>query len=246
MATCATPPSSVPIAIPAIGGRPTSGMSGTTANAQKMVATLNIAGESDGMKKRCSEFSMPISATATATVVRNGSMIRVSCVVSSSFPGTAANSAPAIARVIGSANTMPSTTRMVVISSSALMTRLPRRQAASRPREASVRVNVGTKAAVIAPSAKRSRTRLGMRKATLNASIAGPVLAPKRAATTISRTTPSTRLASVARLMRPAERASPPFADMEEVDCGRVEAATSPSVVLPSDVIACCQRTTGS
>ena len=63
---------------------------------------MNIAGESAGMKNRCSEFSIPIIATATATVVRNGSMIRVSSVVSSSFPGTAANSSPdAIARVIG-------------------------------------------------------------------------------------------------------------------------------------------------
>ena len=50
-------------------------MSGTSANAQKIVATLNIAGESAGMKNRRSEFSMPITATATATVVRNGSMI---------------------------------------------------------------------------------------------------------------------------------------------------------------------------
>ena len=37
---------------------------------------------------------MPIIATATATVVRNGSMIRVSCVVSSSLPGTPTNSSP--------------------------------------------------------------------------------------------------------------------------------------------------------
>jgi hypothetical protein len=38
-------------------------------------------------------------------------------------------------------------------------------------------VKAGTKAAVIAPSAKRSRSRFGIRKATLYASIAA--LAPK-------------------------------------------------------------------
>ncbi len=54
-----------------------------------MVATLNIAGDSAGMKNRWSEFSMPITAAAIATNVRNGSMIRVSRTVSSSFPGTA-------------------------------------------------------------------------------------------------------------------------------------------------------------
>ena len=66
-------------------------ISGTSRNAHRIVATLNIAGESAGRKKRRSEFNMPIIATATATVVRNGIMIRVSCVVSSSFPGTAVN-----------------------------------------------------------------------------------------------------------------------------------------------------------
>ena len=58
------------------------------------MATLNIAGDSAGMKNRCSEFSIPIIATATATVVRNGSIIRVSSVVSSSFPGTAGELVP--------------------------------------------------------------------------------------------------------------------------------------------------------
>ncbi len=183
-------------------------MSGTIATAEKIDATLNIAGDTAGMKNRCSAFSMPISATATATVVRKGSMMRVSRVVSASLPGTATKSSPdAIALVIGPANRMPSITRTPVTTSRALMTRLPRRHAASRPRVASRRVNVGTKAALIAPSAKRSRTRLGMRNATLNASIAGPPLAPKSSAITVSRATPSNRLVSVAMLTRPADRA---------------------------------------
>ncbi len=88
------------------------------------------------------------------------------------------------------------------------MTRLPSRHALSRPCVVKVALKVGTNAAVIAPSAKRSRSRLGTRKATLKASISGPLPAPKIAASTVSRATPRTRLAIVAMLMRPAERAS--------------------------------------
>ena len=98
-----------------------------------IVATLNIAGDSAGMKNRRSEFSMPIIATATATVARNGSMMRVNWVVSSSFPGVSANHG-AIACVIGWAKTIPRTTSAPGDSRSALMTRLPSRHAASGPR----------------------------------------------------------------------------------------------------------------
>ena len=56
-------------------------------------------------------------------------------------------------------------------------------------------VRTGTKAAERAVSANRSRSRLGMRKATLYASTAKP--APNRWATTISRTRPMTRLKAV-------------------------------------------------
>ena len=73
-----------------MGGQPSRGIHGTMANAAATVATLNIAGASAGTKKRCSEFSIPIIATLTATAPMNGSMIRSSIVVSSSLPGTAA------------------------------------------------------------------------------------------------------------------------------------------------------------
>ena len=49
-ASCATPPSSVPIAIATIGSRPNAGMNGTSTNAQMIVRTLNVAGDSAGMK----------------------------------------------------------------------------------------------------------------------------------------------------------------------------------------------------
>src|SRR5258708_3769723 len=55
--------------------------------------------------------------------------------------------------------------------------------------------STGTKACENAPSAKRRRSRLGMRKATTNASIARP--APNRIARSVSRTKPVMRDASV-------------------------------------------------
>ena len=66
------------MAMPAIGGQPMRGITGTSVNAERIVATLNIAGDSAGMKKRRSEFSMPIIATPPRPSSRNGSMMRVS------------------------------------------------------------------------------------------------------------------------------------------------------------------------
>src|SRR5690348_14492864 len=51
--------------------------------------------------------------------------------------------------------------------------------------------SIGTNACENAPSANRRRNRLGMRKATKNASVAAP--APKTQATSISRTNPRIR-----------------------------------------------------
>ena len=63
-----------------------------------------------------------------------------------------------------------------------------------------------TKAELIAPSANRSRSRLGIRNATLKASVANP--APNRFAITCSRIRPSTRDSSVADPTVPALRAT--------------------------------------
>ena len=109
-----------PIAMPAIAGSPTNGISGTRRNAQAIVATLYIAGESAGMKNRCSEFSIPMQAAATATKVRNGSMIRVRNTVSSILPGTVLK-APANSSTSGPANTIPRTTSSPVMMMSPLM-----------------------------------------------------------------------------------------------------------------------------
>src|SRR5262245_51706140 len=101
---------------------------------------------------------------------------------------------------------MPPTTRMPVTTSSALMTLLPSRHAAARSPPASCRMKTGTNAALIAPSANRSRTRFGIRKATLKASMA--LLAPNIDASTWSRTRPRMRLVMVAAPADAAARAS--------------------------------------
>src|SRR5262245_30296858 len=67
----------------------------------------------------------------------------------------------------------------------------------------------------MAPSAKRSRTRFGIRQATLYASMALP--APNSAARTCSRTTPRIRLAIVATPADAAERASVPDEEGDEL-----------------------------
>ena len=78
------------MAMPRIGSRPKRGIAGTSKSALPITPTLNMAGESAGVKNRLSELSMPITAAASATRVRNGSMIRVRVTVSSSLPGTSA------------------------------------------------------------------------------------------------------------------------------------------------------------
>ena len=170
------PPARVAIATIVIGARPRLGARGMNITEMAITATLNIAGDSAGTKKCPSEFSMPISAAASAAMVRKGSMMRVRCTVNSTWPGTLLNSGAKV-RTNGSAKTMPAITRTPVTRINALMTELPRVQARSRPCSVSCLVNVGTNAALIAPSAKRSRTRLGMRPATRNASAVVP--APK-------------------------------------------------------------------
>src|SRR4029079_2168501 len=97
------------------------------------------------------------------------------------------------------------TTSMPVTTSSALITLLPSPHADVRSPDASCRMKTGTNAALIAPSANKSRTRFGIRKATLKASMAFP--APNIDASTWSRTRPRMRLVIVAAAGEPAERA---------------------------------------
>jgi len=77
--------------------------------------------------------------------------------------------------------------------------------AAGSPPVVRVWVKTGTKATVKAPSARRRRRRLGMRKATMKAAAAG--LSPKNEAVTWSRARPASRDKKVAPPTMPAVRA---------------------------------------
>ncbi len=112
--------------------KPNLGASHALPTTLRMSSTLNIAGEKAGMKNRRRAFSMPMNAAASATSVRNGSVMRVRVAVSSSLPGTAANS-DAYSRVSGVAKMRPSTTSVPVTISSAFSTSEPRRHAAGLP-----------------------------------------------------------------------------------------------------------------
>ena len=124
--------------------------------------------------------------------------------VSSSLPGVSANSG-ANAPVICGANSIPRIASTAVTRISAFMARLPRPrgllslrgQQSGEGRHESCRHRA---------LGEQVPSRFGTRKATLNASICA--LAPNTAARTISRTTPSRRLAIVAAPISPADFAS--------------------------------------
>ena len=100
----------------------------------------------------------------------------------------------------------PTTHRPSSTSSSVDISWRPSFHASSSPRVWWTAVKVGTNAEDIAPSANRSRSRLGMRNATLKASVAKP--APNSTAITCSRASPSTRDSRVAAPTVPAWRAT--------------------------------------
>jgi hypothetical protein len=148
-------------------------------------------------------LSIPMATAARVTINRNGNMMRVIWTVSAVLPGMVSKPGAIHATTIGAA-TMPASVIMPTTISRALITRLASRQAAPAPWRVRVCENVVTNAADRAPSAKRSRSRLGMRKAVMNASSSRP--APKTIAKTCSRTRPRMRLPNTARLTTPAWR----------------------------------------
>ena len=146
-------------------------------------------------------FSMPITSAASDTSRMKGNMMRVSVTVSAALAGLkpGANSATSCGE-----NTIP--TRQIADSATAVSvaTLFASRHAASSPPRAMVLLKVVTNAVDSAPSANRSRSRLGMRNAAVKASITAPP--PNNAAAMVSRASPSTRLHMTARPMTLAAR----------------------------------------
>ena len=154
-----------------------------------------------GTPKTLRALSMPMTRAASDTRRMNGYMTRVrvtvSCALAGSNPGASAATSQG-------ADTIPRTVMRLRVIAVSVATLLARRQAAPSSSAAAVLVNTVTKAVDSAPSANRSRSRLGMRNAMVNASMTRPP--PKRAAKICSRASPSTRLHSTARPTTPAAR----------------------------------------
>jgi len=156
---------------------------------------------SAGMPKILRAFSIPMTSAASDTMRMKGNMMRVSSTASAALAGLnpGANAATSCGE-----NTMPAMQISDSTTAVSVATLFARRQAASWPPRATVLLKVVTKAVDRAPSANRSRSRLGMRKAAVKASISAPP--PNSAAYTCSRTSPRIRLQSTARLTTPAAR----------------------------------------
>jgi hypothetical protein len=102
---------------------------------------------------------------------------------------------------------MPSSVTALMKTAVSVATLFARRHADSSPSTAIFFENVVMNAVDSAPSANKSRSRLGNRNAIKNASRFFP--APKRAANTISRINPRTRLDRIAIPTIPAARVLP-------------------------------------
>ena len=118
----------------------------------------------------------------------NGHMIRVSRMVVAIL---SAAQFPAIKWISCGAKMIPSSVTALMKTAVTVATLFPSRQADSSPSVAIFFENVVINAVESAPSAKRSRSRFGTRKANKNASRSFP--APKSPAKTCSRINPSTR-----------------------------------------------------
>ena len=113
----------------------------------------------------------------------------------------------AMTRTIHGAASMPRTETAQSATAVAPATARSILRKPARPSCVREEVNTGMNAVESAPSARRRRRRLGMRKATKKASVTGP--APKARATTMSRTNPRMRLRRVARPIEPTARTTP-------------------------------------
>jgi hypothetical protein len=152
-----------------------------------------------GLPNTLLAFSIPITNAASDTIKMNGNMMRVSSTVRSALSASKPG-----AKVLTSCveNTMPRMHSAPSTNMVSVATLLASRHAASSPSRAMVLLKVVTKAVESAPSANRSRSRFGMRNATVKASIMPPP--PNNAAQICSRAKPSKRLHITARPMMPA------------------------------------------
>ena len=124
---------------------------------------LKAEDDSAGTANCPSAFNTPIAWAAKATTSRKGNIIRVSRTANSCLPGVLLKPL-AKPSTRGEANTIPRMHNAPTTRASVVATRFVSRMADSRVSCARRCVNTGTKALESAPSANKSRVRLGMRK----------------------------------------------------------------------------------
>ena len=169
--SCSAPPSTTPHAIPCMAEIPRyepRPMPNATPNTTE--PTLNSVDASAGTPNWLHALRTPIACAANATSSRNGNMIRVIVIASANFPGSAVSQPGASSFTNAGLNVTPRTHRMPTMRITAVPTRFARCAASSRRFPARYCEKVGTNAEESAPSAKRSRVRLGMRNPSENAS----------------------------------------------------------------------------
>ena len=102
--------------------------SGQTAKPAKIIPTLKKTGANAGTPKWRSELSIPMATAESETMSRNGNMIRAMRPVSSALPGTLSNPGAMMPTINGVAR-MPAMTTTPTMTSRALRTRFPSRNA---------------------------------------------------------------------------------------------------------------------
>ena len=154
------------------------------------MARFRSTGVAAGTAKRRQVLRTPAESETSEMKPMYGNMIRVMTTASSK------RSRPeAISQTTTGAATTPTMQVTTSAAKSTVATASTSCRVASSPSAARARARVGTNAWEKAPSPNRRRSRLGMRKATLNASNEAP--APNTDEMTMSRTRPVTRDASV-------------------------------------------------
>ena len=122
---------------------------------------LNTVEAEAGMPKMKREFSIPITAAASETKRMNGNITRVRLTASSNLPGTLWKP-KLVTSTISGAPMMATTETTPMMKIIALRVRLASCQAGASPSLSQMRVKRAVKAVESEPSAKRSRSRLGI------------------------------------------------------------------------------------
>ena len=155
---------------------------------------------SAGAVKIWREFKIPITSAASETKRMKGYMIRVSRIVKAASRG----SNPGARRLTsGPAKTMPSRLTALMKTAASVNILEASAHAAAEPSFSSFCEKTVMNAVESAPSANRSRRRLGRRKAMRKSPIAA---VPNKALKSTSRTRPRTRLSMTAAAMTPLAR----------------------------------------